>query len=262
MTYFQSRRSAITARRGSVATSQPLAAQVGLSVLMDGGHAVDAAVATSAALGVVEPHMTGIGGDLFALVWDARERKVSALNASGRSAKAANAQDVLDAGFPVMPAVGEGVGTSVTVPGTVDGWHTLLSRFGRKPLGELLAPAIALATDGYVVSEVVASIWKDAESKLTRAPSGGELLVNGHAPLYGEIVALPTLAATLQLIADKGRDAIYLGSVATRIADYVQQIGGCLTVEDFAAHHSTWDEPICTDYRGTTVWECPPTARD
>ena len=258
MTYFQSRRSAVTSRRGSVATSQPLAAQIGLKVLMEGGHAVDAAVATSAALGVVEPHMTGIGGDLFALVWDAGERKVSALNASGRSAKSANAQALVDAGFKVMPEVGEGVGASVTVPGTVDGWHTLLGRFGRKPLRELLAPAISLAADGYVVSEVVAAIWKDAESKLTRLPSGGELLANGGAPSYGDIVALPTLAATLTCIANEGRDALYLGSVASRIADYVQQNGGCLTVEDLAAHHSTWDEPISTDYRGTTVWECPP----
>ena len=258
MTYFQSRRSSVTARRGVVATSQPLAAQVGLRVLMDGGHAVDAAVATSAALGVVEPHMTGVGGDLFALVWDASKRQVSALNASGRAAGAANAQDVRRAGFDTMPEEGEGVGVSVTVPGTVSGWASLLQRYGRMPLADLLAPAVELALDGYVVSEVVASIWRDAESRLTRLPSGTELLRDGRAPQFGEIIQLPELGRTLQAIAAGGPDAFYQGALAAQAADYVQRHGGCLTAVDFAEHEATWDEPISTDYRGTRVWECPP----
>jgi gamma-glutamyltranspeptidase/glutathione hydrolase len=258
MTYFQSRRSSITARRGIVATSQPLAAQVGLRVLMEGGHAVDAAVATSAALGVVEPHMTGVGGDLFALVWDAGKGEVSALNASGRAGSSANVDDVRRAGFESMPEVGEGVGLSVTVPGTVDGWSNLLQRHGRMELSTLLAPAIELALDGYVVSEVVASIWQDAQTKLTRLASGSELLSQGRAPRFGEIVRLPELGATLQSIAHGGPDAFYRGSLAAQAADYVQRHGGCLTPEDFAGHQSTWDEPISTDYRGTRVWECPP----
>ena len=258
MTYFQSRRSAVTARRGIVATSQPLAAQVGLQVLREGGHAVDAAVATSAALGVVEPHNTGVGGDLFALVWDAGSEQVSALNASGRAGQSATVEDARRAGFETMPEVGDGVGLSVTVPGTVDGWTTLIERFGRKNLAELIAPAIELAEDGYVVSEVIASVWQDEVAKLTRLPSGAELLLTGRAPQFGEVVQLPTLARTLRSIAEGGRDAFYQGPLAGQIADYVQQHGGCLTVEDLAAHHSTWDDPISTEYRGTTVWECPP----
>ena len=258
MTYFQSRRSAVTARRAIVATSQPLAAQIGLRVLMDGGHAVDAAVATSAALGVVEPHMTGIGGDLFALVWDAGEGAVAALNASGRAGRAASAEDLRRRGWRSMPEEGEGVGASVTVPGTVDGWTALLDRYGRKSLAELLAPAIELARDGFVVSEVIAAIWQDAESRLKRLPSRSELLKDGRAPRFGELVQLPALGATLQLVAEGGRDAFYEGTLASRCAEYVRRHGGCLSAEDFATHHSTWDDPISTGYRGTRVWECPP----
>ncbi len=258
MAYFQSRRSAITSRRGAVATSQPLAAQIGLRVLVDGGHAVDAAVATSAALGVVEPHMTGIGGDLFALVWDAGRSEVSALNASGRAGRAASIEDVRSRGYFKMPDSGEGVALSVTVPGTVDGWAALLGRYGRMSLTELLAPAITLASDGFVVSEVIASIWHDAQPRLEPLASGAELLLDGRAPRFGEIVKLPTLGQTLGVIAEGGRDAFYRGSLASRIVDFVQQHGGHLAERDFAEHHSTWDTPIATDYRGTTVWQCPP----
>ena len=258
MTWFQSRRSALTGRRGVVATSQPLAAQVGLRVLQDGGHAVDAAVATSAALGVVEPHNTGVGGDLFALIWNARAGRVTALNGSGRAGRAANIGDMFRRGFERMPAEGEGVGASVTVPGTVDGWVTLLGRYGRMSLSELLAPAIELADEGHVVSEVIARAWRDAEARLSRLPSGRELLVDGRAPRFGESVRLPELGATLREIAEGGRAAFYEGDLALRTSEYVQRHGGWLSEEDFAAHASTWEDPISTEYRDATIWECPP----
>ena len=258
MTWFQSRRSALTARRGIVATSQPLAAQIGLRVLQEGGHAVDAAVATSAALGVVEPHNTGVGGDLFALVWDAGTRQVSALNGSGRAGRDASIEILKRRGFENMPAEGEGVGASVTVPGTVDGWTALLERYARMGLPELLAPAIELAREGFVVSELISAAWGDAESKLRRLPSGAELLLGGRAPRFGEVMRLENLAATLQAVAEGGRAAFYEGNLASRAAEYVQRHGGCLSAADFAAHRSTWDEAIRTVYRDTTVWECPP----
>ena len=258
MTWFQSRRSALTARRGIVATSQPLAAQIGLRVLQDGGHAVDAAVATSAALGVVEPHNTGIGGDLFALVWDASTRRVTALNGSGRAGVASRTEDLTRRGLRRMPASGEGAGASVTVPGTVDGWTMLLARYGRMSLSELLAPAIELARDGFVVSDIIAAAWRDGEEKLRRLPSGMELLPEGRAPQFGEVVKLRELGATLQAIAEGGRSAFYEGELASRAAAYVQRHGGWLGKEDFVAHESTWDDPISTGYRDATVWECPP----
>ena len=261
MTWFQSRRSAVTAMRGIVATSHPIAAQVGLQVLMEGGHAVDAAVATSAALGVVEPHMTGIGGDLFALVWDEDRSEVAALNASGRSGRDASVEFLRRRGFDRMPENGEGAGASVTVPGTVDGWAELLARYGRMGLPGLLAPAIQLARGGFVVPEVIATAWRDAESTLRRLPSGAEMLVDGRAPRFGEVMRLPTLAATLEEIAEGGREAFYEGAIASRAAEFVQQHGGCLSAADFSTHASTWDEPISTEYRDVTVWECPPSGQ-
>ena len=204
MTWFRSRRSAVTARRGIVATSHPIAAQVGLRVLMEGGHAVDAAVATSAALGVVEPHMTGIGGDLFALVWDEGRHEVAALNASGRAGRDAGIEHLRGRGYERMPAHGEGVGASVTVPGTVDGWSALLARYGRMDLADLLAPSVELARQGLVVPEVIATAWRDAEPMLRRLPSGAEMLANGRSPRFGEVMRLPTLAATLREIAEGG----------------------------------------------------------
>ena len=258
MTWFQSRRSALTARRGIVATSQPIAAQIGLRVLQDGGHAVDAAVATSAALGVVEPHNTGIGGDLFALVWDAGTRRVTALNGSGRAGRDAGIEDLKRRGLATVPAAGEGAGASVTVPGTVDGWTALLERHGRMGLSELLAPAIELAREGFVVSELISDQWRDAELKLRRLPSGAELLLGGRAPRFGEVMRLENLAITLQAVAEGGRIAFYEGDLASRSAEYVQRHGGFLSASDFAAHRSTWDEAIGTVYRDATVWECPP----
>lgn len=163
MHYFRSRRSPVVARNGAVATSQPLAAQAGLSMLQRGGNAVDAAVASAAALAVVEPGSTGIGGDMFALFWDAKARAVTALNGSGRSAAAANPEDVRRAGFSSIPNDGPGCWFSVSVPGTVHGWETLLARHGTMSLADVLQPAIRYALDGYAVSEVIAHGWGKAE---------------------------------------------------------------------------------------------------
>ncbi len=262
MSYFQSRLSAVVARNGAVATSQPLAAQAGLQILRDGGNAIDAAVATAAVLNVVEPMSTGIGGDMFALIWDKGERKVVALNGSGRQAAAANVDDVIAAGFDSIPNSLAGSQFAVSVPGTVHGWETALSQYGRMTLREVLQPAIDYALNGYAVSEVIAHNWgsEDTIEKLSHRPSGKELLpgANGGAPKYGEIVRLPELGRTLQMIAEGGSEAFYKGEIAKKTADFVQAEGGWLTEADLANHHSDWDEAISVNYRGVDVWECPP----
>ena len=260
MSYFQSRRSAVIARKGAVATSQPLAAQAGLQMLKDGGNAVDAAVATAAVLNVVEPMSTGIGGDMFALIWDKNERKVIALNGSGRQAAAANVDDVRKAGYDSIPNNGPGSHFAVSVPGTVDGWETALNRYGRMTLREALQPAIDYALNGYAVSEVIANGWQSAESaeKLGHRPSGAQMLPGGKAPQYGDVVRLPELGRTLQMIAEGGSEAFYKGEIAKKTADFIQSEGGWLTTEDLAAHHSDWDEAISVNYRGVDIWECPP----
>jgi len=262
MSYFRSRRSAVVARKGAVSTSQPLAAQAGLKILQDGGNAVDAAVATAAVLNVVEPMSTGIGGDMFALIWDKNERKVVALNGSGRQAAGANVDDVRKAGFDSIPNDHDGSHFAVSVPGTVHGWETALNQYGRMTLREVLQPAIDYALNGYAVSEVIAHNWgsEDTLSKLNHRPSGKELLpgANGGAPKYGEIVTLPELGRTMQMIAEGGSDAFYKGEIAKKTADFVQSEGGWLTEQDMANHHSDWDEAISVNYRGVDVWECPP----
>jgi gamma-glutamyltranspeptidase/glutathione hydrolase len=263
MSYFQSRRSAVIARKGAVATSQPLAAQAGLQILRDGGNAIDAAIATAAVLNVVEPMSTGIGGDMFALIWDKGERKVIALNGSGRQAAAANVDDVRKAGFDSIPNNHEGSHFAVSVPGTVHGWETALNRYGRMTLREVLQPAIDYALNGYAVSEVIAHGWggEDTISKLNHRPSGSQLLpgsaANG-APRYGEVITLPELGRTLQMIAEGGSEAFYKGEIAKKTADFIQAEGGWLTEADLANHHSDWDEAISVNYRGVDIWECPP----
>ena len=252
---FNSRRSPVLSRRGMVATSQPLAAMAGLQMLMKGGNAVDAAVSAAATLNVVEPGSTGVGGDLFALVWNAKEHRIRALNASGRAAGAASLEELQNKGFSYIPSDSA---YAVTVPGTVDGWDTLTSACGSMPLSEVLAPAIEYAEKGYPVSPVIAMGFTSALPRLTRHPSGKELLLNGSAPKAGQVLQLPELALSLRAIAEGGREAFYHGPIAQKIASYVQEKGGWLTVEDFASHTSSWDEPINTEYRGVTCWECPP----
>ena len=262
MSYFQSRRSAVIARKGAVSTSQPLAAQAGLQMLKDGGNAVDAAVATAAVLNVVEPMSTGIGGDMFALIWDKGQRKVVSLNGSGRQAAAANVDDVKKAGYDSIPNNGPGSHFAVSVPGTVHGWETALNEYGRMTLKEVLQPAIDYALNGYPVSEVIAHNWGsvDTIAKLNHRPSGAQLLPGsgGGAPKYGEAVRLPELGRTMQMIAEGGSEAFYKGEIAKKTAEFIQSEGGWLTEQDLANHHSDWDEAISANYRGVDIWECPP----
>lgn len=257
---FRSRRSDVMATHGMVATSQPLAAMAGLRILLAGGNAADAAVATAAALAVVEPMSTGVGGDAFALYFDASAADgdrppVTALNGSGRAPAALTLDDLRREGLDAIPLDSA---HSVTVPGAVAAWADLLARHGTMPLAEVLQPAIAYARDGFPVSPVIAAAWQRSEAKLARHPSGLELLPGGRAPRAGEVVRLPELARTLQIIAEGGAEAFYRGEPARRMADFVQAHGGRLTTDDLASHRSTWDEPISVPYRGLTVWECPP----
>ena len=253
--FFDSRRSTVHARRGMVATSQPLAAMAGLRILMEGGNPVDAAVATAATLSVVEPFYTGVGGDLFALVWTDGERMVRALNSSGRAPAAASIDELRDQGLAEVPHLSP---YAVTVPGTVEGWNTLLKTYGSMPLAHVLQPAIQYAEDGYPVSDIISWQWDSAMPQLSRYPSGAEMMLDGRAPRHGEVVRLPELAGTLRAIAEGGSEAFYRGALAEKIAAFVQEKGGWLSTADLASHASTWDEPISTDYRGVTCWECPP----
>jgi len=227
----------------------------GLRMLMEGGNAVDAAVAAAASLSVVEPFYTGVGGDLFALVWMNREKQVRALNGSGRAPRAASIDELRGKGLDQVPYFSP---YAVTVPGTVDGWNTLLQSYGSMPLAHVLGPAIEYAEEGYPVSDLISWLWAAGVEQLSRHPSGAELMLDGRAPKHGEVVRLPELARTLRAIAEGGPEAFYRGELAEKIASFVQEQGGWLSTDDLAAHTSTWDEPISTDYRGVTCWECPP----
>ena len=252
---FDSHRSMVLASRGMVATGQPLAAMAGMRMLMEGGNAVDAAVATAAALNVVEPMSTGVGGDMFALVWMAGEKQVHALNGSGRAPAAASIDQLTSKGLTEIPYSGP---HAVSVPGTVDGWNTLITTYGTMPLAHVLGPAIEYAQEGHPVADIVAYLWKMHEPLLTGHPSGSQLLLSGRTPREGEVIRLPELAKTLRAIASGGPDAFYKGELAGKISSFVQEQGGWLSTQDLADHTSTWDEPISTDYRGVTCWECPP----
>ena len=253
--FFDSRRSPVLAMNGMVATSQPLAAQAGLQTLIKGGNAVDAAVTAAAVLNVVEPESTGVGGDMFALVWHDNERKVHALNGSGRAPGAASIEQLRAAGHYRMPQEGP---FSVSIPGTVHGWEMILAAHGTMPLTEALAPAIRYAEEGFPVSDYIAYQWSGQGERLAALPSGQEMLLNGRPPRQGEVMKLPTLAKTLRAVAEGGSEAFYTGPIAEKIANFVQEQGGWVSAEDLAAHTSDWDEPISTDYRGVTCWECPP----
>jgi len=266
---FRSRRSNIMAMRGMVATSQPLAAQAGLTILQAGGNAADAAIATAAMLNVVEPGSTGIGGDCFGLFWDTKSKKVSALNGSGRAGAAASISEMQRLGYTRMPLC---TGHTVSVPGTVAGWSDMLEHHGQMGLADVLQPAIWTAENGYPVSEIIAHNWVTNVPKLLRSPSwvsgdldngaeqpsGQEFLIDGRAPRAGEIMKLPTLGETLRGIAADGKDYIYRGDFAKKLSEHVQRYGGWLTPADMANHISTWDEPITADYHGVTLYECPP----
>ena len=241
-----------------VATSQPLAAMAGLRMMMDGGNAVDAAVAAAAALNVVEPASTGVGGDVFALVWMANERVVRALNASGTAPAQASISELRSRGFAAIPPESA---YAVTVPGAVAGWQAILDRYGEMPMSEVLEPAVQYASDGFPVSEVVSSHWEAGVGKLLANPSGGELLLDGRAPRAGEVMRMPELAGTLQAIAEGGAEAFYRGPPADKIAGFLQQLGGWLSAADLAACEPAWEEPVSTDYRGVRCWQCPPNSQ-
>lgn len=252
---YGSRRSMVVARRGMVATSNPLAAQAGLAILRQGGNAADAAVATAAVLNVTEPASTGIGGDCFALYYDAATRQVTALNGSGRAPAGLTLDLFAARGWTEIPPHSA---LAVTVPGTVAGWSDLLSRHGSMTLAEVLVDAIHYARDGYPVSPVFGASWKRLEALLKSSPNTDDYLVHGSSPSVGAIVRLPALAKTLQSIAEGGPSAFYSGPVADAIVSTLAENGGVMTHDDLAKHTSTWETPIQTDYRGVTILECPP----
>jgi gamma-glutamyltranspeptidase/glutathione hydrolase len=249
-------RSEVIAPHGMVATSQPLAVEVGVDVLKKGGHAVDAAIAANAMLGLVEPMSCGLGGDLFAIVWNAEEARLHGLNGSGRAPRAMTRNLLASRNLDRIPDCGP---LSWTVPGCIDGWFALHDRFGRLPLAELLAPAIGYADSGFPVSPVIARMWKAAEGRLRADPgAGATFLVDGRAPKIGEVMHNPELAASLRAICVDGRDAFYRGSIAERIVACSEAVGGLIGHEDLADHASTWDAPVSVRYRGYDVWELPP----
>jgi gamma-glutamyltranspeptidase / glutathione hydrolase len=249
-------RSPVLARNGIIATSQPLASAAGLQVLQEGGNAIDAAVTAAAVLAVVEPTMTGVGGDLFALVFDAKTKTLKGLNSSGRAGARADAEALLSQGHRDMPAHGP---LSITVPGSVAGWSELLKSSGTVPLSRALAPAIGYARDGFAVSEIVAAQWSAvAERLVTDREAGRVLLPDGRAPHAGEVFRNPDLAVTLEHIAATGAAAIYDGPIGTAMADHVSALGGFLTRADFSAHGADWVEPLSTTYRGYRLHEMPP----
>jgi gamma-glutamyltranspeptidase/glutathione hydrolase len=249
-------RSKVATRYGIVAANQPLAARAGVQVLERGGNAIDAAIAANAVMGVVEPEMNGIGGDLFAIVYEARSGRVVGLNAGGWSPRALTPAFLRSKGLTSMPS--RGIHT-VTVPGAVAGWDALRSRFGRLPLGDLLAPAIFYAENGFPVTDQIAQNWASSRSMLAGDPATARLyLINGHTPRAGEIFMNRDLAGSLRLISDGGPAAFYQGKIAEAILAVSRQDGGAMAADDLKEFAPEWVEPISTMYRGWTVFELPP----
>lgn len=249
-------RSEVIAPHGMVATSHPLATQIGLDILKGGGSAVDAAIAANAALGLMEPTGCGIGGDLFAIVWDAKSQQLHGYNGSGRSPRGLSLAWFQQQGYESIPPHGP---LPVSVPGAVDGWFALHQRFGRKPMAELLAPAIDYARQGYPVTELISYYWRRSVPVLERWPGFSEQFTrDGEGPRTGQLWRNPNLARTLETIGRDGRDAFYKGAIARAIANYMQANGGFLSYEDLAAHQGEWVKPVAVNYRGYDVWELPP----
>lgn len=249
-------RSVVHARNGMVAASHPLAVQIGLDVLKDGGTAVDAAIAVNAALGFLEPVACGIGGDLFALVWDAESEKLYGLNGSGRSPLALTADMVPpepDGTIPVYSPY------AWSVPGTVDGWFELHGRFGKLPMARILAPAIQAAEEGEPVPQVIAAAWGRSARVFGDKPGfASTFLPGGKAPIVGEIFRNPGLARSYRLLAEKGRNAFYKGEIGRAVVAFSEKHGGFFSMKDFTSHRSEWVEPVSAGYRGATLWELPP----
>jgi len=240
---------------GMVSSSQRLASRAGADILRAGGNAADAAVAAAAALNLTEPTSTGLGGDMFALFFDAATRKVTALNGSGRAPAALTIDLLRRQGLDPWPPHHA---HTVTVPGACAGWFDLVARHGTLPMEKILAPALRLAEEGFPVGEWTAHGWQAGLRQLQSSPGGRELLIDGRAPRAGETFRNPTLAKTFRTIAAGGKDAYYKGEIGRAVAAAVRAAGGVMTEEDVSAHESTWEEPISTDYRGLRVWECPP----
>jgi gamma-glutamyltranspeptidase/glutathione hydrolase len=253
---FKTGRSVVIAPNGMVATSHPLAAQVGLDILKKGGNAVDAALAVNAALGLMEPMSCGVGGDLFALVWESKTNRLHGLNASGRSPYKATRELFARKGLREIPEKGP---LSLSVPGCVDGWEVLRQRFGSMTFKQLLGPSIEYGEKGFPVTEVIAGYWRGAERVLSETPeAAATYLPGGRAPAVGEVFRNPRLARTYREIAEKGRDAFYKGRLAKELVASVEKQGGLFTLKDLEDHSSTWVEPAGTNYRGYDVWQIPP----
>ena len=268
-------RSEVIAQHGMVCTSQPLATQAGLDILKAGGSAVDAAIAANAALGLMEPVSSGVGGDLFAIVWDAKSHRLYGINASGRSPLGLSFEqmqaELAKLKRTTIPSAGM---LPISVPGAVDGWFELHAKFGKLPMTQVLAPAIRYAQEGFPLSELIAYYWERNVAILRNqhlpgafletfcVNSGGlsseALAKEGHAPQKGEIFRNPALAHTYQLLADRGRDAFYRGEIADQVDAFMRANGGWLRKADLEHHTSTWVEPISTNYRGYDVYELPP----
>jgi len=249
-------RSTVSSAAGIVASESVLASQVGARILEQGGNAIDAAVATNAMMGLIAPMNDGVGGDLFAIIYEARTGKLHGLNASGWSPAALTADYLLAKGITSMPQRGI---QAVTVPGAVSGWDMLLKKFGHKTFADVLAPAIAYAESGFAVGEVVSAFWRDSEKDLKAdEPTAKTYLINGRPPAAGELFRNPDLAWTYRQIASGGKDAFYKGEVARKILATSKSHGGTMTAADLAEFDGEWVDPISTTYHGWTVWELPP----
>ena len=253
--WFNSRRSPVYGTRGAVASSQPLASEAGMRVLQRGGNAADAAVAVAAALNVTEPCSTGMGGDCFALYYDASKSRVLGMNGSGRAPAGLTPERLAADGFTKMPL--NGVHT-VTVPGAVAGWVDTIEHFGTLTMKDVLAPAIELAEGGFPVSPLTARAWANGVPLLKSGPYGDEILINGRAPGAGELMRNLTLARSMREVVEHGKAGFYEGRVAEAIVELLHLKGGTMTLEDLKGHTSTFDEPITVNYRGVDVWEIPP----
>lgn len=249
-------RSEVIAHNGMAATSHPLATQIAVEILRDGGSAVDAAIAANAALGLMEPTGSGIGGDLFAIVWDAETEELYGLNASGRSPRSLTLDYFTENEYETIPPYGP---LPVTVPGCVDGWFELHEKFGKLEMKRVLAPAIHYAREGFPVTELIAFYWGLSVPRLSKWPGFTDTFApGGRAPRVGEMFKNSRLADTYERLAERGRDEFYKGSIAREIAAYMENNGGFLSYEDLASHASTWVSPVSTRYRGYDVWELPP----
>ena len=251
-----STRSEVISQNGMVATSHPLATQIGLDILKTGGNAVDAAIAANAALGLMEPTGNGIGGDLFAIIWIEKEKKLYGLNASGRSPRNLTLEYFKSRKLEIIPSYGP---LPVSVPGCVDGWFSLHKKFGKKPMIEILMPTIEYAESGFPVTELVAYYMSSASKKFKNYPNFEDTyMINGKSPVKGQIFRNPDLANTLKIIGKEGRNGFYKGIVAKTISKFLSDQGGFLDEEDLQNHKSEWINPVSTNYRGYDIWELPP----